>query len=113
MEITKFISKEQYEKISFEKQGIILYSGRILPTQQVTSITTMSDTMYDLSETTFCIPIVEKCSPPALSIINEIHWYHDAAKQSGVETVLRYTMKCAYIIEGRELVRSVRRSCMR
>ena len=84
MEIKKFISKAKYEKISFEKQGILLYSGRILLTQQVTSITTMSDTMYDLSETTFCVPIVQKCSPLALSIIIEIHWYHDAAKHSGV-----------------------------
>jgi len=113
MELKHFSHKDKYEKISLEKNEILQYTGRILPTQRVTSLTTMSDVMSDLSETTFCVPIVDKFSPLALSIINEIHWYHDVAKHSGVETVLRYTMKFAYIIEGRELVRSVRKSCVR
>ena len=112
-EIKGSMNRDKYEKISTEKDGILVYSGRILPSQQITSIVTMSDTMYDLSETTFCVPLVAKQSPIALSIINEIHWYHPVAKHSGVETVLRYVMKHAYIIEGRELVRAVRRNCVR
>ena len=112
-EIKSFTSKEKYEQISTEKHGILIYNGRILPSQQITSIITMSDTMYDLSETTFCVPLIDKHSPLALSIVNEIHWNHPVAKHSGVETVLRYVMKYAYIIEGRDLVRTVRKSCVR
>ena len=35
------------------------------------------------------------------------------AKHSGVETVLRYTRKIAYVIKGRELVKSFRKDCTR
>ena len=107
IEVKKHLNKEKYEKNSTEKDGILFYSGRILPTQKITSTITMSDTMYDLSETTFCVRLVDKNSALALSIINEVHWYHPVAKHSRVETVLRYTLKHAYVIEGRELVRTV------
>ena len=113
MEIKGSVNKEKYEKISTEENGVLIYNGRILPSQKITSIVTMSDTMYDLSETTFCVPLVDKRSPIALSIINEVHWYHPVAKHSGVETVLRYVMKYAYVIEGRDLVRAIRKNCER
>ena len=112
-EVKDAMKKEKYEKISFERNGILYYSGRILPTQQVSSIATLTDTMLDLSETMFCVPLVLKSSPIALSIVDEVHWYNDVAKHAGVETVLRYTMKYAYIIEGRDLVRYVRKNCIR
>ena len=38
---------------------------------------------------------------------------HPVAKHSGNETVLRYTMKYAHIIEGRDLVGSFRKDCAR
>ena len=112
-EVKHFNSKGRYEKISFEKNGILYYSGRILPTQEVTSIQTMTDTMRDLSSLTFCVPLVEKQSPLAYSIINEVHWHHESAKHSGVETTLRYALKYAYIIEGRDLVKQINKSCVR
>ena len=113
VEIKKNLKEEKYSKISHEKDGILYYSGRILPSQQINSITTMTDIMLDLTETTFCVPLVDKASPLAVSIANEIHWHHEIARHSGVETVLRYTMKYAYIIEGRELVLAIRKSCAR
>ena len=112
-EVKNTMKKEKYEKISVESDGILYYSGRILPTQKVSSAVTLTDTMLDLSNTTLCVPLVLKSSPVARSIVDEIHWYHDVAKHSGVETVLRYTMKYAYIIEGRDLVRNVRKNCIR
>ena len=112
-EVKQFTPVQKYEKISLEKDGILYYNGRILPNQQINAITTMSDTMRDLSSTTFHVPLVDKHSPLAYSIINEIHWHHDVAKHCGVETVLRYTMNLAYIIDGRELVKRIRKSCER
>ena len=113
LEVKQFNPLDKYEKISNEKNGILYYNGRILPNQQITAITTISDTMRDLSSTKFCVPLVDKYSPLAYSIINEIHWYHDVAKHSGVETVLRYTLSYAYIIDGRELVKRIRKACER
>ena len=112
-EVKQFNPVEKYEKISFEKDGILYYNGRILPNQLVNSVTSMSDAMRDLSSTTFCVPLVDKHSPLAYSIINEIHWYHHVARHSGIETVLRYTLNLAYIIEGREIVKRIKRSCER
>ena len=69
--------------------------------------------MKDLTATTFCVPVLEKHSPIAYSIISEVHWYNQNAKHGGVETVLRYSNLTAYIIEGRELVKRIKRDCER
>ena len=113
VEVKSSMKRERYEKISIEKDDILYYSGRILPTQSVSTNVSLTDTMLDLCETTFCVPLVIKSSPIAHSIVNEVHWNHNVAKHSGIETVLRYTMKYAYIIEGRDLVRYVRKNCIR
>ena len=68
--------------------------------------------MVDLSTSTFCVPLVDSLSPFAYSIVNEVHWYNEVAKHSGVETVLRYTQKYAHIIEGRELVKKSCKQCL-
>ena len=73
----------------------------------------MSDVMIDLSCTTFHVPLADQRSPLAYSIVNEVHWYSKVARHSGVETVLRYTMKYAYIMGGRDLVKTFRKACIR
>ena len=112
-EVKHFNASEKYEKISSEENGILYYTGRILPCQEINVTTSMSDVMRDLSSTMFCVPLVDKYSPIAYSIVNEIHWYHSVAKHCGVETVLRYTMKYAYIMEGRDIVKKIRKFCER
>ena len=112
-EIKATMSKEKYKKISVERNNILYYSGRILPTQQISASTKLTDTMLDLTATTFCVPLVMKSSAVALSIVNDVHWHHEIARHAGVETVLRYILQYVYIIEGRELVRFVRKNCIR
>ena len=73
----------------------------------------MTEAMKDLTATTFCVPVLEKHSPIAYSIISEVHWHNQNAKHGGVETVLRYSNLTAYIIEGRELVKRIKRDCER
>ena len=113
LEVKKFNAKESYQTISSEKDGILYYNGRILPSQEISAVVTLSDVMRDLKSTTFCVPLIDKHSPLAYSITNEIHWYHKVAKHAGVETVLRYTMQYGYILEGRELVKRIRKACER
>jgi len=72
----------------------------------------MTSVMKDLCSTSFCVPIIDKHSPIAYSIINEIHWYSEV-KHQGVETVWRHVLKTAFIIEGREIVKKIRKSCQR
>lgn len=69
--------------------------------------------MKDLSQTTFNVPVMDKDSPVAYSIALDTHWNQPTAQHTGVETNLRFIMKKAFIIEGRTLVKSIRRNCQR
>ena len=116
-EIKHFLGHKEYSHISYEKDGILYYKGRILPTQSVQQNALerkyLSDVMLDLSATSFCVPLVDSRSPFAFSIINEIHWFDPNARHSGVETVLRFLQKIAHILGGRRLVKRFRKACTR
>ena len=75
--------------------------------------TQLCDVMFDLSKTTFCVPITDKHSPIAYSIVNEVHSHHPDIKHSGVETTLRHVQLISFIIGGRELVKKYGRNCTR
>ncbi|MEM7375622.1 MAG: hypothetical protein AAF587_43925 [Bacteroidota bacterium] len=110
-EIKKFVPSKKYRDITTEKNGILFYTGRILNTDDITIVGRYNNVMKDLSSTTFCVPVVDKSSPVAVALVNEVHWYHHTAKHSGVESTLRFVLKEAYIIEGRALVKMIRKSC--
>ena len=113
LEIKCFQPKTSYERISLEKFGILYYIGRILPSQKIDNHLNLSDVCIDLSMSTFCVPLVDKYSPLAYAIVNEVHWYDDDARHSGNETVMRYVQKIAHVIEGRSLIQAFRRDCAR
>ena len=92
-----------------EQDGILYYVGRILPNEEINSVGKMATVMLDLSSATFFVPIIDKNSPLAYSIINEIHWHHKEAKHAGVETVNRYVLKVCYVINGRDLIKLFRK----
>ena len=112
-EVKMFVNKKVYQKISTEIDGILYYSGRILPSQTFTGMLNLSDVTLDLTAATFCVPLTEYRSPFAYSIVSETHWYNYDANHSGVETVLRYTQKIAFVLGGRELVKKYRKNCAR
>ena len=95
-----------------EKDGVLLYTGRLLP-DGVQIITPMADAMKDLASTTFCVPAVYKHSPISYAIVNDVHWNDPVVKHGGNESVLRYVLKTAFIIEGRDIVKRTRKSCER
>ena len=113
LELKNFNKASKYENITAEKNGILMYTGRILPTNEVTIVGNFTSAMKDLSSTSFCVPVIDKHSPVAFSIVNEVHWHNTVAKHAGVETVLRYVLKTAFIIEGRSLVKMIKKSCER
>ena len=110
-EIKHFLPKKRFEKISKEKDGILFYTGRILPSQEFNGIQNLSDVCMDLSMSSFCVPLIDKLSPLAYALINEVHWYDLDANHSGNETVLRYVQKIAFILEGRSLIKQFRIEC--
>ena len=67
----------------------------------------------DLTVISFCVPLIDKFSPLAYVLVNEVHWYHDDARHSGNETVMRYVQQIAHLIDDRSLVQQFRRQCPR
>ena len=61
----------------------------------------------------FCVPLVDKHSPLAYALVNEIHWYCADAMHSGNESTIRYVQTIAHIIEGRSLIKRFRKECTR
>ena len=112
LEVKEFAAKE-YKNVSVEKFGILYYSGRILPSQEFTHKIELSDACLDLSSSTFCVPLVDKFSPLAFAIINEVHWYHVDALHSGSDTVHRYVLQIAHVLGGRSLVGGIKDDCAR
>ena len=113
MEVKEFLPRNSYEKISVEKNGILYQTGRILPTQKISNKLNLADVCLDLNMTTFFVPIVDKYSPLAYAVVNEIHWYNDDARHSGNETVSRQVKKVVHIIDGRGIVKQFRQECAR
>ena len=81
-EVKSFVHPKYYENISFEKDNILYFTGRVL-LDDITFKCKMTNAMIDLSTGTFIVPIVEKYSPLAFSIMNETHWYDPTVKHSG------------------------------
>lgn len=113
LEIKRFTKQIAYKHISKEKNGIRLYTGRILPSQKINNKINLSDVCADLCSASFCVPIIDKYSPLAYAIVNEVHWYNYDACHSGNETVMRFVKKIAFIIEGRSLIQQFRNDCPR
>ena len=113
LEIKEYRGKKDYQHIAEEVDGIMYYKGRVLLEQEVTGVKDMCDVMVDLSCRTFWVPLVDRFSPFAYSIVNEVHWQSKEAKHTGVEKTLRYTLQYAHILEGRDLVTKVRKSCLK
>ena len=112
-EILEFVDKARYEKISVLKNGILYYSGRILSTQKIGGIPSLGEAVLDLTASTFCVPLSDSDSPIARAITSEVHWYHSDVKHGGVESVLRQIQRTSYIIGGRNLVKGIKRACIK
>ena len=113
LELRHFRDQNYYKKISENKNGILYYTGRILPSQEFENTIQLSDVCIDLTLSSFCVPLIDRYSPLAFSLINEVHWYNTDAKHSGNETVMRHTQKLAHVIEGMPLVKLIRNDCPR
>ena len=112
-EVKHFLPPIKYRNISTLKDGILYYTARMLNTDDITIVGRYNNIMKDLSASTFCVPLIDKSSPVAISIVNDVHWHHKTAKHSGVETTQRFVRKEAFIIEGRGLIKMVRKKCRR
>ena len=113
LEIKHFLEPKKYESKTVLKDSILFYTGRILSTQEIDGRLGLADVCIDLSASSFCVPVTDVHSPVAYAIVNETHWYHPDVSHGGVESVLRCAQCIAYIIEGRSLVKIMKKGCAR
>ena len=111
-ELKSFVNPKQYERDSFEKEGIVYYSGRVLNCD-ISYQCDMTEKMLDLSKDTFIVPIVDRYSPLAYAIVNQFHWEDKTVKHCGVESTIRAVMSLAHILRVRDLVKSIKKNCKR
>ncbi len=111
-EVTQFVNKGMYEKISSVKNGILHYNSRILPSSVFGDDPSFCDAMLDLRASSFVVPILDFKSPIAYALVLETHRYHPDASHRGVETVLRFTQTVAFVLNGRCLVKEVGKYCV-
>ena len=112
-EVKHFNKESFYSKFCEEKDEILLYTGRILPSDEVSVVGKYTNCMLHLCNSKFCVPVLDKYSPISYSIVNYIHWNHKDVKHHGVETVWRQVLKIVFIIEGRSIIKRFRKSCQR
>ena len=111
-EVRSFVHPRVYKKDSFEMNGIIYYSGRVL-NADISYECEMSQKMIDLSRDTFIVPMVDRFSPIAYAIVNQYHWEDKTVRHSGIETTIRAIMGFVHILNVRDLVKSVKKNCKR
>ena len=64
-EVKEFVREDEYQKISFQKDGILYYKGRILTTERINATCEMSTVMKDFRLNTYCVSVICKNSPLA------------------------------------------------
>ena len=111
-ELQSHVHPKFYQNESFEKDGILYYSGRV-SVSDISFECNMTDKMIDLSKRSFIVPIIDCNSPLAYAITNQVHWYDKTYRHSGVETTLRALRSVIHIIKPRDLVKLFRKNCKR
>ena len=112
-EVTHFLDKKRYINISKKIDGVLYYSGRILPDQSFQGYPDLCAAALDLCKTTFCVPLMDRYSPVAISLSLEVHWYHDDVRHRGVDTMCRQVDRVAHIIGGHSLMAFIKHGCKR
>ena len=112
-ELKQFLDKKRYVNITKDIGGILYYSGRILEDYQFGGYPDLCGAALDLCSTTFCVPVMDQCSPVAIAIALEIHWHHLDVNHKGIETMYRQMQRIAHIIGGRKLAVSIKDGCKR
>ena len=106
-EVKHFYKENMYKEIGQDKDGVLLYTGRILEGDVPERIVGAS---LDLNPMKFCKPVVCRYSPVAYSIM--IYAHEKLTHHSGHGVTLRASREIAFIIHGESLAMEIRKSCL-
>ena len=110
-EILKFENIKDVQKLGVMRDDILFCSSRILEGQELQVVGFLKDTL-DLETFTgvkFCVPLVSKTSPLAISIA--LHVHYNVSKHKGAESTFRLSLQHARILQGKQLFKDVAKNC--
>ena len=111
-EILKFENMKEIQKIAVMKEEILYCSSRILESQELKSVGCLKDSL-DIETFTgvnFCVPVISKHSPLAVSIA--LHLHYNVYKHRGVESTFRMSLQHTRIMQGKQLFKEVSDDCI-
>ena len=111
LEAKHFLGKGRYRNLAVEIDGVLYFSGRILPDQQFGGYPHLCDAALDLCRSSFCVPLMDQFSPVAVAIALDIHWNHPDVRHRGVAAIFRQMLKVAYILGGFSLATTIKQGC--
>ena len=88
--------------IFWEIVEVMMFTGWILPTDDINMVGNANPIMKDLSQKTFCVSLVDRNSIIAFSVVNDMYWNDKSAHPAGVEKCLRQTLKEVFVIKDYE-----------
>jgi hypothetical protein len=105
-EVKRFTKTAEYKHCSFEREGIIFFSGHLFDFGRVKA---MEEVMFDIWPVSFCKPIVDRHSPVAYAIMLEMH--QTQVNHLNSITTYKESLDTAFIIQGRDLAKEIRETC--
>ena len=104
-EVKQFCDKKDL-KDCVEEDDILKYTGRFVDGLKVEN---KSPLFLDVSPLSFNVPLVDRYSPVAYSIM--MHAHMTMTQHGGVQSTLRASRTVAFIIKGRDLAKEVKKEC--
>ena len=103
---TQHFNKKEALKDCIMDDGVLRYTGRML---DVCELSTPTNIFLDVDPLIFNVPVVDRYSPVAYSIM--IHAHVTLTHHGGAVSTLRAAMSIAHIIRGKDLAIEVRKDC--
>ena len=105
-ELFEFNDWKKLDTLGKMKDGIFLYTGRILAGPEAE----FADAMVDLTRLSYAVPVLDRNSPIAFCIMRTCH--EKLTHHGGVVSTLLKSFEYAYILGGRSLAAEIRSKCL-
>ena len=109
-EVKKFNSKKSLEKISVEREGILLSKNRILDGMSFAEMGNLQLSDLPALGVQAHVPLIDRHSPLAYAIGQHIHW--NVADHRGIESCHRFSLQNCSIIQGMSLFKEISDDCV-
>ena len=104
-ELFEFNEWKKIDSLGEMKNGIFMYTGRILTGHEAD----LADCALDLSRLSFAVPVVDRNSPVAYSIMKTCH--EKLTHHGGSVSTLLKSYEFAFILGGRSLATEIKTKC--